>query len=82
MTCLEQDGPNLRQLASHRIASLGGELFFLNVPQLHGMHPGFAGPLTPLVILEVDEVDEGGILEGVFLRFRERGRNESCLEVR
>jgi hypothetical protein len=30
------------------------------------MHPGFAGPLTPLVILEVDEVDEGGISRGAF----------------
>ncbi len=51
----------------HRLKELS-----FSLPQSHGMHPGFVGPLTPLVMLEVDEVDEGGIS-----RFEVPGRNES-----
>lgn len=42
----------------------------IHVPQSHGMHPGFEGPLTPFVMVEVEEVvDEGGML-GRWLRTR------------
>jgi hypothetical protein len=43
------------------------------------MHPGFVGPLTPLVMLEVDEVDEGGILEGGFFSLANFGTTQRKL---
>jgi hypothetical protein len=33
-------------------------------PQSQGMH-GFEGPLTPFAMLEVDEVDDGGMASNV-----------------